>query len=132
MAENNTGCGALISATFFGGILFFVSRLASDNVLKSILLNRGMSYPSNTGVWISFAVGFITFILVLVACLPKPAPPPAPVKPPELPVYPSVCADCKRHVDSEARVCPFCQAIFTGEVVQNHGRQWQEKHARPR
>jgi rRNA maturation endonuclease Nob1 len=59
----------------------------------------------------------------------KKEPEPTPVaKPTAIPVkYVYVCDDCKERVDKEARVCPFCQARFTGGIRRNNERQRNER-----
>src|SRR5882724_6117442 len=106
---------ALLSALFWTVITLFGVWFFMDGVVGPFLLSRGMSYPMNTGADTSLLLALVAFIwsfwaFVRVKKEPEakliPVPPPVPVR------YGYVCDDCKKGVDREARICPFCQARF--------------------
>jgi hypothetical protein len=131
MANENEGCGkvggALLTATFFAGLSFIATLVALQAVINgSVIGNREKA--------IMWLVAGVVFVLTLIwRMAPEPAPPPPPPQPAPEPVqYSYICDDCKKGVDSEARICPFCQARFSGGHRRNEERQRNEKLTKPR
>ncbi len=138
MAEEN-GCVrvvvALLSALFWTIIILFGMRFLMDGAVGPFLQSRGMSYPMNTGAYVSFYSALIVFVWsfwAFVRVKKEPEPRPIPAPPPEPVKYIYICDDCKKVVDRDARVCPFCQGRFSGEHRANHKRQKYEKVTQPR
>jgi len=132
MANESEGCGkvfgALITATFFAGLSLFATAI----VLQAVGGNG--SLIGNREKAIMWLVAGVVFVLTLIwRMAPEPAPPPPPPQPAPEPVrYGYVCDDCKKGVDSEAKICPFCQARFSGGRRRNDERQRNEKLTKPR
>jgi hypothetical protein len=133
MAEES-GCirvvVALVSALFWTVITLFGVRFLMDGPVADFIRSRGGSYPINAGAFTSISLALIVFIFsfwAFVRTKKEPEPTFVPKPAPEPIRYGYVCDDCKKGVDREARVCPFCQARFVGGHRTNHPRQRYER-----
>jgi hypothetical protein len=126
MAEES-GCMrvvvALLSALFWTIITLFGVRFLMDGPIAALIRGRGGSYPMNAGAFTSLSLALVVFVWsfwAFVRVQEKREPSPLPKPTPEPVRYGFVCDDCKKGVDSEARICPFCQARFSGGSRTNH------------
>lgn len=120
MGEQN-GCGrvalAFVKALVCAVIALYGTLFLMGNEFPSALVANVAGLVVFFGCWWAFA---------RVEKEPPPPPPPEPVQ------YGYVCDDCKKGVDQEAKVCPFCQARFSGGSRRNNARQRNEKLTKPR